>query len=113
MENMGQHTIILTQKTERPHTSVFAHRRGKLILPLLIGSAIGTVILSSFALSGAVRKIIFRNMQDAAYAQNVTDMQQSENAGLPAPVNSRQESRFTVYLQSFLQTLPMMGSDLI
>jgi hypothetical protein len=40
-------------------------------------------------------------------------MQQSENGGLPVPVNSRQESRFTEYLLSFLQTLPMMGSDLI
>ena len=111
MDHTGQRkNMIVRHGDEKPCTASAKRRKVRfLLLPVLIGSAIGTVVLSSFAISGAVRKSIFREKQNAAYAHIASDVQNTESTVASSPVSSRRSGNNDVYLRAILQILPRLG----
>ena len=111
MDYTGQRKNMIVQHDAEKLCTASAKRRKVrlLLLPVLIGSAIGTVVLSSFAISGVVRKSIFRETQNAAYAQIVSDVQNTESTVASSPVSSRRSGNNDVYLRAILQILPRLG----
>lgn len=104
MENTGNKAELFTRTNEEITDAAAEQKSGRLFLSLLIVSAIGAVILSALAISGAVRENILRRMQDAANTQTAADLSESETAALSAPVDDSRD--FSDYLQSVIHSLP-------
>ena len=104
LENTGNKAELFTNTNEEITDAAAEEKSGRLFLSLLIVSAIGAVILSALAISGAVRENILRRMQDAANTQTAADLSESETAALSAPVDDSRD--FSDYLQSVIHSLP-------